>query len=591
MAARPGYRSSDTGRRDQELCAQRGQSSWAQARSLLTSNALPRSLRRAWLAGRVLPAAYATVATSVAFSARATAPLEGFFDRAARCLASSWQFGHMLTKHSLMLLAGLSAPQHATVLARVRLVVQLCSQAPPPVWDIFDACWNRATPWVDLLLEALRQVWPAIRSPTGSPPLYLSLVRQNTHQLAKECRHLSRYGTAYSAFWALWRDLQTPRRRQVVGQETTLRCPLCTAILPSKHALAAHCHRKHTIVNHLTKFTAGTVCLWCLTDHFSTDRLKYHLRTSRACIRGLRVVVGESYEYGSGTKRSGSRPHRGLPPQRRQGPLNATPLQRASALVGRIPSEDELHAEFQHIVGADDEYSWPPLQSADATSSQVLPAPGPGAHIIAAVHVPGDHTSLGSQQPVWRRFAAACPQSRQFPSPHWHGLAAELLCLGLPQQWHRFWSLWHSAEFSAASWSWHNRRAQRLLRVCQDALARSASPLPTLPSLDDLLAATITFLRACQLVLRQGLIWIPGVPSTVGLQLFRRLLPTARFHFVSSGAGRLFVASHPQLDVRLWHSRLSGAQPHHLYNDEPLGRFLQPAVIYHPRSPDSAPEH
>ena len=135
----------DTGRRDQELCAQRGQSSWAQARSMLTSKSLPKSLQRAWIAGRVLPAAYATIATSIAFSARATAPLEGFFERAARCLVSSWQSGHILTKSTLLLISGLSAPSHATTLARVRLLVQLCRQAPEPVWEIFDAGWNRAT--------------------------------------------------------------------------------------------------------------------------------------------------------------------------------------------------------------------------------------------------------------------------------------------------------------------------------------------------------------------------------------------------------------------------------------------------------------
>ena len=105
----------DNGRRDQELSLQRAQSAWVQARPLFSSDSLPTSLKRAWLAGRVLPAAYATIANTIAVSARATAPLEGFFDRAVRTLVQSWQFGHMLTKPCLFLLAGLCSPQQATI--------------------------------------------------------------------------------------------------------------------------------------------------------------------------------------------------------------------------------------------------------------------------------------------------------------------------------------------------------------------------------------------------------------------------------------------------------------------------------------------
>ena len=65
----------DTGRCDTELSAQRAQTAWTHARGLMASPSLPWALKQAWFAGRVLLAAYATLATSVAVSARATAPL------------------------------------------------------------------------------------------------------------------------------------------------------------------------------------------------------------------------------------------------------------------------------------------------------------------------------------------------------------------------------------------------------------------------------------------------------------------------------------------------------------------------------------
>ena len=80
----------ENGRRDMELNAQRASAAWAHARALLTSTMLPWALKQAWLAGRVLPAAYATLATCLAVSQRALAPLTGFFERAARTLVGSW---------------------------------------------------------------------------------------------------------------------------------------------------------------------------------------------------------------------------------------------------------------------------------------------------------------------------------------------------------------------------------------------------------------------------------------------------------------------------------------------------------------------
>ncbi|CAE7243796.1 pol [Symbiodinium sp. KB8] len=120
----------DTGRRDVELSARRACSAWAHGRSLLASTNLPWALKTSWLSGRVLPAAYATLATSVAVSARAWSPLTGFYERAARTLVGSWQFGHFLTGPMLGGVLGLGALQYP-------FVVQL-----PSSWHRFWRIWQ-----------------------------------------------------------------------------------------------------------------------------------------------------------------------------------------------------------------------------------------------------------------------------------------------------------------------------------------------------------------------------------------------------------------------------------------------------------------
>ena len=583
----------DTGRRDQELCALRGQSSWAQARSLLTSCSLPRCLQQAWIAGRILPAAYATLANSIAVSARATAPLEGFFERATRVLAKSWQFGHVLTKPGLIALSGLTAPSHAVLIARVRLVCQFLRQAPEPVWDIFDACWNRSTPSAELLVGACHCLRPAIAQLCTAGPTTLALVRSSRRAFEKACKHLSRFGSLYSAFWDLWQDVVQARGKRVLGQQAEHRCPLCSVLLPSKHALAAHCHRKHTIVNSLTRYTSGTVCLWCHTEHFSTDRLKYHLRTTRECVRGLRVTVGETYTYGTGSKRTGAGRHRGLPPQRLPGPRNATPLQRQASLSGHTPTREELQDELWRVAGVTDEYSWPSAFTPDSTSAATATAdPGASAHHLqplAGLTSPATVLSAISYAGlVWRRFAdSSWTGTAQLPSPHWAGLSKIPVCYGLPCGWHRFWNLWAAANSGTDPWGFGNRRAQGLLRACQ-ASSQSGLSHGTLPlTLEDLLAATVTFRLICECVCRSGLVWLPGVPSTAGLQLFRKLLPAARFHFVRSAVGNIFVAAHPSLPLAAFADTLLSAEHSDFFHFSSLGAFLQPSMVYHTRSPDS----
>ena len=266
--------SRDTGRRDNELSARRACSAWAHGRNLLASTRLPWALETSWLSGRVLPAAYATLATSVAVSARAWSPLTGFYERAARTLVGSWQFGHFLTGPMLGGVLGLVTPEHAAIIARVRLVVQLVVGAPAALFDLFDAAWNRATPWCDLLADGLRTVSVGLHNRTPFPVTSLAFVRQEAIALRKLCRRLSRWGSQMQSIWDLWQDVVVPRQKAVLGAAAPLACPLCQRMMPSRHALAAHLHRKHSVVNVLTRYTAGTVCIWCHTDHQSTDRLK-----------------------------------------------------------------------------------------------------------------------------------------------------------------------------------------------------------------------------------------------------------------------------------------------------------------------------
>ena len=196
---------------------------------------MPWALKQAWFAGRVLPAAYATLATNIAVSARATAPLTGFFEKAARHLLQSWHFGHFVTKPALFTLLGLSAPEHAVLIARARLVLQLLTKAPPAVWELFDAAWNRDTPWCQLLVDACRQVLPAIRTPTGMrvPHCTLAALSRNKGALVKALRFLSRWGTAQAACCALWHDVVVVREKKeslvtcsrVFAVYATLPCP------------------------------------------------------------------------------------------------------------------------------------------------------------------------------------------------------------------------------------------------------------------------------------------------------------------------------------------------------------------------------
>ena len=604
----------DTGRRDMELNAQRAQSAWAHARAMLASAGVPWSLKRAWLEGRVLPAAYATIATSTAVSARALAPLEGFYERASRHLVGSWRYAHCLTKPLLYALLGLTAPQHATIIARARLVLQLVTRAPAAVFDLVDAAWSRGTDWCLLLADACRQVWTALPH-QATPSATLSNIRAVAADLGKACKFLSRWGTLQKCFCDLWADLHNARTRRVIGDTGTFTCDLCRQSLPSKQALAAHIHKKHSVVNCITKYTHGTVCLWCNCELHSTDRLKYHLRVTYQCMYGLRVTVGEAYQYGSGTKRSGQRAHRGLPPIRLPGPQNATPAQRRAAAEGRMCTADELRSELQAATGASSPWEWPRQPAPEPTLAS--PCAAVAAESQPALNAAPDITASPASSLGWEGYhlqwrtlwlSSTLPRDDvTCPSPLWHRLVGVSNLWQLPGLWHRWWKLWWAAHQGNA-WSFQHRRAFHALRsqlmqgdvssnpstdqATSSAAGRTGTeadpqPLSGPPAaMIDLLEATVTFRHVCNCVNHGGMLWILGAPSRPGLSLLRALLPSALFHFVNTDAGTAFVAAHPSCLVALWRAPLCSLFAVRPKDSPPTIAPMRASFVYRPGSLD-----
>ena len=541
------------------------------------------------MSGRILPAAYATLATSIARSARAWSPLTGFYERAARTLIGSWQFGHFLTGPLLGAVLGLPTPGHAATIARVRIVVQLVSVAPPALFDLFDAAWNRATPWCELLADSLRTV--AVALPPGDSRgsvTSIAYVRQHAHLLKKACRRLSRWGSQLHAVWELWQDVLLPRQKLVLGEPAVFLCPLCQQSLPSRHALAAHLHRKHAVVNVMTRYTDGTACLWCHTEHHSTDRLKYHLRSCASCMHGLRVVVGQVYSYGTGTKRTGTRQHRGLPPTRLPGPINATAAQRRATLEGRQCTPQELQQELFQSTGATDVYSWPPLipdadgeQVTDHAQSTNSPAPCAAASFALSVRTPVGESSR------WYSvadFSAVSACDWHTPSPNWERLLAHSFVLQWPATWHRYWRIWHAMN-SLSPWSPSAFRAANILRSLAtapgDTGASSSGPPP---GLLDFLAATIAVRQSCDVLRSRGFIWISGVPSAAGRSLLRSLLPVASFHVLQSSTSPVFIVAHASSPPPVWRAGLSSLLDCPFASASPRVVPLRSSLVYRTRS-------
>ena len=374
----------------------------------------------------------------------------------------------------------------------------------------------------------------------------------------------------------------------MIGEPATLQCPLCHQHLPSHHSLAAHLHRKHAVVNVLTRYTAGTVCLWCHTEHHSTDRLKYHLSRNASCMHGLRVVVGQVYSYGTGTKRTGARLHRGLPPIRISGPINATAAQRLAAIEGRQCTPVELQQELLRVTGATDVYSWPPLSSITASNdhaspaaavlhpeSSLIPSPCEPASLVA--HSVGRWYSLVDQSIV-------TASDWHTPSPLWERLLAQPFVVQWPPSWHRYWRIWH-AMHTLRPWSPGAFRAARVLREANSAFGDVGMSFPGPPSgLLDFLAATVAFRQICDALTSRGCAWICGVPSSTGRSLLRLLLPAASFHVVPFDSSAAFVVSHVTSPPPVWHSGLSSLSNGCHVVSSPRVVPLRSSLIYRTRS-------
>ncbi|CAE7323784.1 unnamed protein product [Symbiodinium sp. CCMP2592] len=550
----------DTGRRDCELSAQRGSAAASLARTLLCSNCLPWELKRAWVAGRVLPSAYSSLAMSLAESGRATAPLAGLFERTARILLSSWQMGHKLTTPLLRLFADVPPPDLATVISQCRLCVQLFCKAPAAVRDIVDAAWNRALPWCQALVSACMRVGVSLDTwdPAQPPSVTVLFVQRYGRALLRACKALSKFGHRYVACAQLWDDLSARKTTQVLGVPQSYRCPVCQDIFPSLHAVRAHLHRRHGVLSDVTAYMAGSVCLWCMRDFHSSDRLKYHLQTQRPCLHGLRVTVGPVYQYGSGTKRKGRAAHRGVPPLRLCGPCNATPAQRRAAELTVPVAEADLQAEWdavQHSPALSDLVPGN-LQRASApetpaVASSVAPVSLVANPVLSVTAVcPGEPSGCPPEPspPAWFSLVdgtASCVDWA-LPSPWWPGLLVRGGIFHLPSSWHRLWPLWSTLESLAPL----EHRAIRHFGVLRSASSGGLEAPVSLVdatanrwSLLGLAAATVSFRMVCKAVHRHGALWLSGRPSRQGLSLLRQLLPAAVFLDFRSPAGPFFLAA------------------------------------------------
>ena len=455
-------RAVDSGRRDMEASAARGRAVWTQAANLVHAPSLPWPLKLAWLQGRTLPAAYSSLATSLATSARALAPLKGFYEQCVRHLAATWQDGHHASSENLAVCV--SAPDVDTSLcvARARLLCRILQGRSHFVREAFAASWDRAGRFASLLQQAIRDLWPA----TGLPPLSvggptLALVARSSRVILRACRRISRHGTMLKALCHMWCAFQQGRPKVVIGAARPQTCQLCQAILPSQHALAAHLHRMHGQVALCTQYTCGTSCLWCLTEFHNSDRLRYHLQHSASCEHGLRCVVGPVYTYGSGTKRSGKKGHLRAPVYRLAGPINATPAQRRASLDGRACSQDELDEELQRLAPG-------PGFATSARSTAVIPRPCPSASTPHSEQprepaVPSQHALPDGLSPnldariwSWGAFAEyACSEDVLVPSLRW-GAAQPARVWAVPVEWHRclrvFNQLSLNEPWSSATW-------------------------------------------------------------------------------------------------------------------------------------------
>ena len=424
----------------------------------------------------------------------------------------------------------------------------------------------------------------------------IAALRQHGQALLRSARFLSRWGTAQAACCAAWHDVARPRTKRVIGPLQPCICQLCNAPLPSQHALAAHIHRKHSVVSCYTRFTNGTVCFWCNTEMHSTDRLKYHLRTTAACMHGLRVKVGEVYTYGTGTKRSGRRRHVGLPAIRLPGPLNATPAQRLALLEGRVCTATELAEELRAATGASDVHEWPSTGASDVHEWPSDPrhnVVGPTTALDISQASPDSSNAKGSaavppEERRWFRIVAASQAAKadvdnvQCSSPLWARLVVGGHVWCLPTEWHHFWKLWTALEANAA-WDADFKSSFSILR--RALLSRPQSDGPSWTLLD-IMAATVTFRKLCECIAFGGAMWIRGRPSTVGRRLLQSILPTALMYSETTTSGSVFVVAHPSCQRSYWLPSLHSLCDVAARRDSPAVLPLRATFVYRTRSQD-----
>ena len=135
---------------------------WSQAASLIHSPALPWPLKLAWFQGRTLPAAFSSLATTLAVSNRALSPLTGFYEQCLRQLASTWDDGHHASSDTLKVCIHAPDVDVSLCTARVRLLCRILQRRSDAVYDLFAAAWDRDGRWASLMCQAVRQLRPSL---------------------------------------------------------------------------------------------------------------------------------------------------------------------------------------------------------------------------------------------------------------------------------------------------------------------------------------------------------------------------------------------------------------------------------------------
>ena len=373
----------DNGRHDIENAVSRGRAAEHAAGSLLTRSRLPWPVREGWVSGRILPAAYATLATSLAPGPRSLKPLEGLLDRIRRKIWQSWQEGHHAANCALEVLMPLQSPREALLVARCRLLIQLCCHAPSRVWDLFEAAYYRDAAWPQSLLASARVVWAAAGLSGDVASALRRQVQANAATLLRTCRRLSRFGTLLRACHDHWRQAlpATPLEadRLPAPAPVSFPCRVCHHQSKTKHALAVHLHRSHGVVSHSMQYIVDATCRWCLKDFHSTTRLRYHIEHTSMCRYGLQHVVGPIYQAGVATKRKGALGHLRVPPLQTQGPRLPTPVERRASERDAYATADDLRQERE---------DWEAAERQQAAQDQLGPAALEVHQRAAPDHIP-----------------------------------------------------------------------------------------------------------------------------------------------------------------------------------------------------------